>query len=142
MLRFRFTFGTVEGLSPCKDYQFRVMAENFYGRSEPCEPTSVFKTETVDEGRRRKGLPVEGKKGVASRGYVSVLTLICVTRYCGGGTQDKWAATRGNISLLNSDFLTLPPQRNIRIRTSLETCLLTLNFLLVFYRVCQLWFQK
>ena len=35
-------------------------AENFYGRSEPCEPTNVFKTETVEEGRKRKGLPVEG----------------------------------------------------------------------------------
>ncbi|KAK2180733.1 hypothetical protein NP493_429g01145 [Ridgeia piscesae] len=64
----RFTFATIEGLSPCKDYQFRVTAENFYGRSEPCEPTNVFKTETVEEGRKRKGLPVEDDTGKRVRG--------------------------------------------------------------------------
>ena len=47
---------TVEGLSPCNDYQFRVVAENLYGRSAPCEPTSLVKTVTEQEGRRKKGL--------------------------------------------------------------------------------------
>ena len=65
----RFTFATIEGLSPCKDYQFRVTAENFYGRSEPCEPTNVFKTETVEEGRKRKGLPVEGSSPQTNKCY-------------------------------------------------------------------------
>jgi serine/threonine protein kinase len=52
----RFTFATIDGLSPCHDYQFRVMAENLYGRSEPCEPTSLIKTVTEQEGRDKKGL--------------------------------------------------------------------------------------
>jgi len=52
----RFAFATVEGLSPTHDYQFRVMAENLYGRSEPCEPTGIVKTVTEQEGRRKKGL--------------------------------------------------------------------------------------
>jgi len=46
----------VEGLSPSHDYQFRVIAENFYGRSDPCEPTSLIQTVTEQEGRRKKGL--------------------------------------------------------------------------------------
>jgi len=52
----RFTHCTVEGLSPSHDYQFRVIAENFYGRSDPCEPTSLVQTVTEQEGRRKKGL--------------------------------------------------------------------------------------
>ena len=52
----RFTHCTVEGLSPSHDYQFRVIAENFYGRSDPCEPTSLIQTVTEQEGRRKKGL--------------------------------------------------------------------------------------
>jgi hypothetical protein len=51
----------VENLSPIKDYQFRVMAENLYGRSEPCEPTGIIKTETPEEGKRRKGIAVDGE---------------------------------------------------------------------------------
>lgn len=57
----RFAFATVEQLSPSHDYQFRVIAENVYGRSEPCEPTAVIKTETEQEGRKKKGLSVEGR---------------------------------------------------------------------------------
>jgi len=52
----RFTHCTVDGLSPSHDYQFRVIAENFYGRSDPCEPTSLVQTVTEQEGRRKKGL--------------------------------------------------------------------------------------
>ena len=52
----RFTHCTVEGLSPSHDYQFRVIAENFYGRSDPCEPSSLIQTVTEQEGRRKKGL--------------------------------------------------------------------------------------
>jgi len=52
----RFTHCTVEGLSPSHDYQFRVIAENFYGRSDPCEPSSLIKTVTEQEGRQKKGL--------------------------------------------------------------------------------------
>lgn len=52
----RFTHCTVEGLSPSHDYQFRAIAENLYGRSDPCEPTSLIQTVTEQEGRRKKGL--------------------------------------------------------------------------------------
>lgn len=52
----RFTHCTAEGLSPSHDYQFRVIAENLYGRSEPCEPTSLIQTVSEQEGRRKKGL--------------------------------------------------------------------------------------
>jgi len=52
----RFTFSTIEQLSPSHDYQFRVIAENLYGRSDPCEPTSLIKTVTEEEGRAKKGL--------------------------------------------------------------------------------------
>ena len=49
----------VEGLSPGKEYQFRVMAENVYGRSEPCEPTSIIKTEGEDmRAQKRRGYSV------------------------------------------------------------------------------------
>ena len=59
---FRFTHTCIENLSATKDYQFRVVAENLYGRSDPCEPTSIVHTETVEEGRRKKGLGLEGGK--------------------------------------------------------------------------------
>lgn len=62
----RFTHATVEQLSPSHDYQFRVIAENLYGRSEPCEPTALIKTDTEQEGRRKKGEVVEGRSKVNS----------------------------------------------------------------------------
>jgi len=64
----RFAFTTAENLSPCHDYQFRVMAENLYGRSEPCEPTSIVKTVTEQEGRKKKGLALEDDEGRRRRG--------------------------------------------------------------------------
>ena len=51
---FRLTVQNVTGLSPGKEYQFRVSAENFYGRSEPCEPTNPIKTEKVPESKKGK----------------------------------------------------------------------------------------
>lgn len=62
----RFTHATVEQLSPSHDYQFRVIAENLYGRSEPCEPTALIKTDTEQEGRKKKGEAVEGRAEVYS----------------------------------------------------------------------------
>ena len=44
----------VTGLSSGKEYQFRILAENFYGRSDPCEPTAPIKTEMAPEGKLRK----------------------------------------------------------------------------------------
>ena len=44
----------VTGLSSGKEYQFRILAENFYGRSDPCEPTAPIKTEEAPEGKLRK----------------------------------------------------------------------------------------
>ncbi|XP_023931299.1 twitchin isoform X3 [Lingula anatina] len=43
----RFNTYTVENLSPDKEYQFRVIAENFYGRSPPSEPTEKAAIEKV-----------------------------------------------------------------------------------------------
>lgn len=37
----------VTGLVPGKQYEFRVYAENIYGRSEPSEPTSLVQTKAI-----------------------------------------------------------------------------------------------
>ncbi|RUS77263.1 hypothetical protein EGW08_014977, partial [Elysia chlorotica] len=50
----RFAFHNVTGLSPNKEYCFRVFADNFYGRSEPCEPTAPVKTEEPESSRKKK----------------------------------------------------------------------------------------
>jgi len=50
----RLTVHQVTGLSPGKEYQFRVFAENLYGKSEPSEPTKPINTEQVSERRRGK----------------------------------------------------------------------------------------
>ena len=47
----RFGAYRVEGLSPGKDYQFRVTAANLYGKSEPCEPVQA-KTDEVETKKR------------------------------------------------------------------------------------------
>ncbi|GFR58135.1 twitchin [Elysia marginata] len=52
----RFAFHNVTGLSPNKEYCFRVFADNFYGRSEPCEPTAPVKTEEPEANRKKKQL--------------------------------------------------------------------------------------
>jgi hypothetical protein len=41
------------------EYQFRVIAENFYGKSEPCEPTAVIKTDESDAIKKKRAQ--EGK---------------------------------------------------------------------------------
>ena len=51
---FRLTVHNVTGLSPGHQYQFRICAENFYGRSVPCEPTAPIKMEEADEKALRK----------------------------------------------------------------------------------------
>ena len=55
----RFAFHNITGLSPDKEYQFRVIAENFYGRSDPCETPEAIKTELPEDMRKKKQL--EGK---------------------------------------------------------------------------------
>ncbi|XP_052800015.1 twitchin-like isoform X4 [Mya arenaria] len=50
----RLTVHNVTGLTPGNEYQFRVSAENLYGRSEPSEPSKTVKTEQVSERRRGK----------------------------------------------------------------------------------------
>lgn len=37
----------ITGLVPGKQYEFRVYAENIYGRSEPSEPTSLVQTKAI-----------------------------------------------------------------------------------------------
>ncbi|XP_055900297.1 twitchin-like isoform X6 [Biomphalaria glabrata] len=55
----RFNFHNVTGLSPNKEYRFRVFADNFYGRSEACEPTAPVKTEEPEAIRKKKQLEDE-----------------------------------------------------------------------------------
>ena len=59
MLAARFTYHNITGLSPGKEYQFRVVAENFYGRSDPCETPEAIKTEEPEDMRKKKLM--EGK---------------------------------------------------------------------------------
>ena len=44
LIYFRFTYHTISGLNPGKDYVFRIYAENVYGRSDPSEPTALVTT--------------------------------------------------------------------------------------------------
>lgn len=37
----------ITGLAAGKQYEFRVYAENIYGRSEPSEPTSLVQTKAI-----------------------------------------------------------------------------------------------
>ena len=53
---YRFTHAKIENLQANKEYKFRVIAENLYGRSEPCEPTGIVKTEEAAVTRRGPGL--------------------------------------------------------------------------------------
>ncbi|KAK6110371.1 Fibronectin type III domain family protein [Brugia pahangi] len=71
--RSRYTYLTVEGLKPKHTYEFRIIAENKYGQSKPCEPTAPI---TIPEQRiRKKGYDVDdlGRivhgKGVTSDNY-------------------------------------------------------------------------
>lgn len=41
----RFPHTTVENLVPKKQYQFRILAENIFGASEPSEPTKTVQTD-------------------------------------------------------------------------------------------------
>lgn len=53
----RFTHGTVESLSSGHDYQFRIIAENLFGKSEPCEPTGIIHTpDESDSGKHKPSL--------------------------------------------------------------------------------------
>ena len=62
----RFAYCNVEGLSPSKSYKFRVIAENIYGRSGPCDPIDL-KTVSESEGKSKLGLAPDGE-GVGSDG--------------------------------------------------------------------------
>jgi hypothetical protein len=43
----RFTTMAITGLVAGKQYEFRVYAENIYGRSEPSEPTGLVQTKQL-----------------------------------------------------------------------------------------------
>ncbi|XP_061166987.1 twitchin-like isoform X9 [Saccostrea echinata] len=58
----RMTFHNIQGLSAGKEYQFRVIAENFYGKSDPCEPTSTIKMEDSEDKKRKKHEDEMGRK--------------------------------------------------------------------------------
>lgn len=50
----RFAFQNVANLQPNKEYEFRIVAENFYGRSDPCENVISIKTEDTDSAKKKK----------------------------------------------------------------------------------------
>ena len=61
----RFLLHQITGLNPNKDYEFRVFAENVYGRSEPSETTQKITTKPSEKDRhKRKGyeLDAQGRK--------------------------------------------------------------------------------
>ncbi|XP_052707844.1 twitchin-like isoform X13 [Crassostrea angulata] len=58
----RMTFHNIQSLSSGKEYQFRVIAENFYGKSDPCEPTSTIQTEESEASKRKKREDESGRK--------------------------------------------------------------------------------
>ncbi|CAG2161698.1 unnamed protein product [Oppiella nova] len=52
----RFLLHQITGLNPNKDYEFRVFAENVYGRSEPSETTQKITTKPSEKDKhKRKG---------------------------------------------------------------------------------------
>jgi len=61
----RFTYHTISGLNPGKDYVFRIYAENVYGRSDPSDPTQLVTTKLKEkDAARRKHilLDAQGKR--------------------------------------------------------------------------------
>lgn len=49
-------FFNITSLTPEHEYQFRVIAENFYGSSDPCEPTPVIKTDIPDAIKKKRAM--------------------------------------------------------------------------------------
>ena len=90
----------VTGLSPGKEYQFRILAENFYGRSDPCEPTAPIKTEMAPEGKLRKegGLIISGCWHVKGKhNYLWIIIFLFIKHWLESTPitylsepQDKW----------------------------------------------------
>ena len=61
----RYLLHQVTGLNPEKEYEFRVCAENIYGRSDPSEPTSKITTRPSETDRQKKkhwNFDADGKK--------------------------------------------------------------------------------
>ncbi|XP_052825204.1 twitchin isoform X2 [Octopus bimaculoides] len=50
----RMSFHNITGLSNEKEYEFRVIAENFYGRSDPCEETEAIRTDIPEDVKKKK----------------------------------------------------------------------------------------
>ncbi|XP_054161595.1 twitchin-like isoform X2 [Oppia nitens] len=51
----RFLMHQITGLNPNRDYEFRVFAENVFGKSGPSEKTQKITTKPSEKDRRRKG---------------------------------------------------------------------------------------
>ena len=62
----RFGYSKVENLTPGKEYQFRVTAENLNGRGDPCEASGKIKTEETAQSKRG----FEGKHVFSACGLV------------------------------------------------------------------------
>ena len=74
------TFHNITSLTSSHEYQFRVIAENFYGKSEPCEPTAVIKTDESDAIKKKRAQ--EGKSIIVICCWVVDIlqTLLCLCK--------------------------------------------------------------
>ena len=61
-----------------------MFADNFYGRSEPCEPTAPVKTEEPEASRKKKQM--EGKLQIQCQGQHCA----SLTSPVYGGTERLW----------------------------------------------------
>lgn len=59
----------ITGLVPGKQYEFRVYAENIYGRSEPSEPTTLVQTKAIikKEFKKKEYPGMLNRSGEAAR---------------------------------------------------------------------------
>ncbi|KAG1672466.1 Twitchin [Nymphon striatum] len=65
----RFTTHAIQGLNPSKEYEFRISAENIYGRSDPSDPTQPATTKPSRKEKAKKkhlmvdaqGRPIRGR---------------------------------------------------------------------------------
>ncbi|RWS15514.1 twitchin-like protein, partial [Dinothrombium tinctorium] len=64
----RFTLHQVTGLNPQKDYEFRIFAENIYGRSDPSEVTPIITTRPSEKDKAKKKHWLVDEKGNKVRG--------------------------------------------------------------------------
>ncbi|KAK3103159.1 hypothetical protein FSP39_016894 [Pinctada imbricata] len=100
----RMTFHNITGLSSGKEYKFRIIAENFYGKSEPCEPTSIVQTEDAD-AKKKKQLEEElgsGAFGVVHRCVEKATGRVFVAKFINTPYPLDKATVKNEINVMNN----------------------------------------